>query len=99
MGERFGGLVDLCAFALVVTGAVITFDRLGTPRLPLAYPATLGLKVALAVWMFALARGLRRRRRASGTTAGLRVLALGLAVMLLAEVLRSIYESALGPPE
>lgn len=98
MALRFRGLVDVCAFALVITGAVITFDRLSRPGLGVAYVVVLGLKIALAVWMFALARDLALRRRASsrprGIAAGNLVLTLGVLIFLLAEVLRLLYEGS-----
>lgn len=98
--RRFRDVVQLCTLALIATGAVLTFDRLQLQPGP-AYVVTLGVKVALAVWMFILAvdlanRGRRRlieRRagapRSRGAPSWL-VLALGMAVLLLSDVLKVI---------
>jgi hypothetical protein len=71
-----------------------------------AYGIVLGLKVGLALWMFAIAQQLKRRGR-SGPSRGrlgrLRwelgsprlLLWLGAVVVLLAAVLKALYEAAL----
>jgi len=100
--RRFRDLVQLSIVTLVATGAVITFDRLELQPGP-SYAVTLGIKVALAIWMFVLAQDLasrgRRRiiERRLGAEAPQRrgapswlVLALGVAVLLLSDVLKVI---------
>ena len=101
--RRFRDLVQLCIVALLVTGALITFDRLQLGPGP-GYAITLGIKVALAIWMFVLAQDLanrgRRRlieRRLGAAAAGPRrgvpswlILALGTAVLILSDVLKTI---------
>ncbi len=70
------------------------------------YGIVLAVKVALALWMFAIAQGLGRRRRvaaASGRWATLgqtlaspvALLWLGALVMLLAAILKTLYETQL----
>jgi len=59
--ERFGGLVKLAMWTLVVTGAVLFFSRISEPTATARYAAVLALKVALSAWMFFIA--IRRRRR------------------------------------
>ena len=54
-------LVDVCFFVLVVTGISLTFDRLSQGVTGATYAIVLGVKVALSIWMFVLARGHRRR--------------------------------------
>ena len=100
--RRFRDLVQLSIVSLLVTGALITFDRLQLQPGP-AYAITLGVKVALAIWMFVLAQDLARRgrrraieRRLGATPAPSRgapswlILALGAAVLLLSDVLKVI---------
>ena len=59
--SEFHALVDTCIFVLLATGIILTFDRLTSDVTEVPYVATLGLKIALSVWMFVLARGRRRR--------------------------------------
>jgi uncharacterized membrane protein len=101
--RRFRDLVQLCIVTLLATGAVITFDRLQLEPGP-GYVITLGVKVALAIWMFLLAQDLanrgRRRlieRRLGSASAPPRrgapswlILALGMIVLLLSDVLKTI---------
>ena len=58
---EFRALVDTCIFVLLATGIILTFDRLTADVVDMPYVATLSLKIALSVWMFALAQGRRRR--------------------------------------
>ena len=111
---EFRTLVDLCFFLIVITGISLTFDRLGSGAAGVPYVAVLGIKSALSVWMFILAR--RRRARTalmeryrdqpappSGKLAKtLRaisgynlVIILGLVIILLADLLNALFESAL----
>ena len=59
--SEFRTLVDTSIFVLLATGIILTFNRLTPGVVGVPYVATLGLKIALAVWMFVLARGRRRR--------------------------------------
>jgi putative copper export protein len=97
VGAGFREVVNLAIASLVVSGAVLTFDRLSR-NAGLAYAAVLALKVALAIAMFALAweLGWAGRRGARGrrwpiSPAGL-LLVLGLVVFLLALVLRGLVQ-------
>lgn len=104
-GEAFGRWVNAAVVIFIVSGVILTFDRLASRGATVAYGVTLGLKVALAVWMFGLAGGLGRRRGRvpTGRLAGLRqalgsplaLLWLGAIVVLLAAVLKTLYENAL----
>ena len=64
---QFRGLVDSCIAVLLVTGAVMLFDRLTDATTGTAYVVTVAVKIGLALWMFAMARGRWRRRRSSAT--------------------------------
>ena len=63
VGREFRSLVGLCIAVLVLTGAILTFDRLTSPATDTAYVATLAVKVSLAVIMFIMAHRARRARR------------------------------------
>ena len=61
VANDFRVLVDTSIFVLLATGVILTFNRLTPGVVGVPYATTLGLKIALAVWMFVLARGRRRR--------------------------------------
>jgi hypothetical protein len=70
-GKRsFSWLVGLCAWVLVLSGAVLTFDRLTGARASALYVLLLGVKVALALALFLLAGTLVPGRIARARTAG-----------------------------
>ena len=58
---EFRVLVDVCFFILVVTGISLTFDRLSEGITGPTYAIVLGVKVALSIWMFLMARSHRKR--------------------------------------
>lgn len=61
LGVEFRTIVVTSIVVLVATGVILAFDRLTEVEPP--YAATLGVKVVLSVWMFALARDRRRHAR------------------------------------
>jgi len=83
----------------VVSGALLSVERLGSAALPPAYFAILIVKVALGIWMFALARQIGAPPAQSGgglwSRAEYRVLALGVAIYGLAIAMRTIYEDVI----
>ena len=117
VAREFRSLVGLCIAVLVLTGAIMTFDRLTSPATDAAYVATLAVKVSLAVVMFILAHRARRARRATrpspepadggmlavrvarrvsgALSGGVLILVLGVTVLLLADLLTTLYESNL----
>jgi len=83
--------------AFLTTGAVLTFDRLSRAGADGAYVGVLALKVALSVAMFQIAF---RSRAAGGAerTVALRWLAiLGVLILLLAALLKTLFERTLVP--
>ena len=72
----FRALVDTSILVLLVTGVILTTNRLSAGVVGVPYVAVLGIKIALSLWMFVLARGRRRRlallntRPEAGGTAG-----------------------------
>ena len=63
--SQFRGLVDSCIAVLLVTGAVMLFDRLTDATTGTTYVVVVAVKIGLALWMFAMAQNRWRRRRAS----------------------------------
>ena len=59
--DEFRALVDTTIFVLLATGMILTFNRLTPGVIGVQYAAVLGLKIALSIWMFVLARDRRRR--------------------------------------
>ena len=58
---EFRALVDTSIFVILITGIVLTFNRLTAGVVGPAYFMVLSAKIAFSVWMFILARGRRRR--------------------------------------
>lgn len=82
----------------VLSGALLSVERLGSAALPPAYFAILIVKVALGIWMFALARQIGTPPRdGSGmwSRSEYRVLVLGVVIYALAIALRTIYEDVI----
>jgi len=105
-GAEFARWLKGATVVFIVTGAILTFDRLASRGATVEYGVVLAVKVALALWMFAIAQGLGRRRRVAvsngrwatvGRTVGspVTLLWLGALVMLLAAILKTLYETQL----
>ena len=111
---EFGTLVDTCIFVILATGVILTFNRLTDGVAGPSYGLVLGVKIALSVWMFILARGRRRRaalldmrrqnpdppsgrlRKILSALSGYNTIAiLGVIVLLLADLLNTLYEIAI----
>ncbi|MYC07300.1 MAG: hypothetical protein F4X57_09040 [Chloroflexi bacterium] len=112
--SEFRALVETCVYVLIATGVILTLHRLTPGVVGLPYVVTLGVKIALSVWMFALAWSRRKRtsiteafrEEAPPPTTRLRktlravsgyntIVILGLAVFLLSDILKTLYELAL----
>ena len=63
--NQFRGLVDTCIAVLLVTGTILLFDRISSPTTPTAYLITVSIKIALSLWMFAIARRRWQQRRSA----------------------------------
>ena len=88
-------IVQTSLIVFLVSGAILTFERLSRGAAGSLYVGLLGLKILLAIAMFQVAF---RYRRASGArrVTGLRwVGGIGLAILALASVLKWVYERAL----
>lgn len=106
VGRDFARIVNGAIAAFVVSGVLLTFDRLSGRGATPAYGMVLALKVALALWMFAIAQRLQRRgvpARERGRWAAFwwrassprMLLWLGALVVLLAAILKTLYELGL----
>lgn len=106
VGGVYRELVDASIIALIVSGLVLMFSRLTGNDAGPVYFIVLGVKLALAAWMFYAVWQLRRTgwqpepgrgvmKRLSWLLGYNAVMALGVVVFLLAEVLRQLYEAAI----
>lgn len=88
-------IVQTSLIVFLISGALLTFERLSRGAAGAAYVTLLVVKVALAVVMFQIGfrfRGARGERRIRG----LRLLAgLGVAIIVLAGLLKWVFERAL----
>lgn len=93
--ETFGAGVAV----FVLTGMVLAFQRLASAPVPPAYAAVLAVKIALGVWMFALARrmGTIGPDNTRGVPMEWQLAGIGIAIYALAIALRSIYEDSIRP--
>src|SRR4051812_41374195 len=98
---RFDGamreIVQTALMVFLVSGAILTVERLSHGAAGAPYVILLGVKIVLAVVMFQV--GFRfRGARGSRRVRGLQLMAgLGMAIVFLATVLKWLYEQALLP--
>ena len=88
-------IVQTALIVFLVSGAILTFERLSRGAADTPYVTLLGVKIVLSVAMFQVGfrfRGARGPRRVRGLQI---MAALGLAIVLLATLLKSLYERAL----
>jgi uncharacterized membrane protein len=107
VSTRFRDVVEVSAVVLVVSGVILSAQRLSSGAADGRYAAVLALKVSLGLAMCALAWELRwpgrsrrpaaaGRRRLDRAALSRLTLVLGIMVILLAVVLRRLYEAGLG---
>ena len=111
-GQEFRQMVDVAIWVLLVSGAIISVDRLASEHSTPTYGVVLALKIAFALWMFYLIWFRRRgsstmppeeatrnpglaRRISSALTPTNLILALGILVLLLAELLDQLFEQSI----
>ena len=100
-------LVDISVIAIIITGLILMFDRLTGNEASPAWFIVLGLKLALAVWMFYLVWRFRQSdfnptTQPTGLGGKLSWLIgynamvfLGVIIFLLASVLRTLFENSI----
>ena len=101
----FKRVVNYCIGILLLSGAYLTFDRLAQTTLGLLYLVVLGLKIVVAISMFALAlylgqshvRRLAKRSTHLSKVAPQLLLALGILVFILGAFLNHLFEMAIMP--
>jgi uncharacterized membrane protein len=101
----FRRVVSICIGVLLLSGAFLTFDRLTQTTLGWPYLLVLGIKIAVALAMFALAaymaqsniRRLAKRSTRLSQAAPQLLLALGIFVFLLGALLNGLFEASLAP--
>jgi hypothetical protein len=87
-------LVDLTLLVFLLTGALLTFERLSAGAASTAYVLLLGLKLLLSALVYRWAFQLRRAG-AWQAGPGRKLVGAGLIVLLLAAILKTIYEGGL----
>jgi len=106
IGGVYRELVDASVIALIVSGLVLMFNRLTGDNAGPAYFIVLGVKLAMAAWMFYAVWQLRRTgwqpvpgkrvlKRISWLLGYNAVMVFGVVIFLLAGVLRQLYEAAI----
>jgi hypothetical protein len=95
--QRFKEITELSLLVLLATGAVLTFDRLSHGAGGL-YAAILALKVACAAVTYQFAFRWRRVGLPMSGLDGRILVIFGAATVLLAAVLKGVYESGVSSP-
>ena len=107
--DEFRGLVTTAIAVLLLTGAILSVARLTGGAASVPYAAVLGLKIALALYMFYVLRFVRRgdysdpqnehggliQRFVHRLTSPTALLIIGIAVIGLSDVLDALIEDAL----
>ncbi len=109
IASNFRGLVSFAMAVLLITGTILTFERLTSGFIGFGYVAVLCTKITIAGCMFYSVRFLRskppkkndpvyrpaKKRLVSLATGNSAVVIMGLVVFLLADVLSAIFERGL----
>ncbi|MYA59038.1 MAG: hypothetical protein F4X40_00565 [Chloroflexi bacterium] len=96
-------IIDIAVVTLIVSGIILMFSRIQGNEATVSWAIVLGIKIALALWMFYIVWRRRRMTAQESVDEGIAskllgynaVLALGLIVFLLANVLRELVEASL----
>lgn len=99
-------LVDIAVIAIVISGVILSFDRLTSPDADAVYASLLAIKVALALVMFYVVWVLRKAGPGAPPTGRWMsklswllgynsIVALGLIVYFLADVLAAVFQAGL----
>ena len=107
--DEFRGLVTTAIAVLLLTGAILSVARLTSDAATIPYAVVLGVKIALAMYMFYVVRIVRRddyaeqqgaaggwlRRAARRLSSPMALLLIGIVVIGLSDVLDALIENAL----
>jgi len=109
IGRDFRTLVTMAMGILLVTGSIMTFERLASGLIGAPYLIVLAMKIVLAIYMFYLVRFVKLQTRRnpaqprsakhklwiSALFSGTTMVILGIIVFLLADILSTIFEVGL----
>ncbi len=107
MGPVYRELVDIAVIAIIVSGLILMFDRLTGNDASPAWFIVLGVKLALALWMFYLVWHFRQSdfiptERPAGVSGRLSWLVgynamvfVGVIIFLLASLMRALFEATI----
>lgn len=107
LGSVYRELVDISVIVIIITGLVLMFDRLTGNDATAAWFIVLGVKLALAIWMFYLVWHFRqsdfdpteqpqtRSDRLSWLIGYNAMVMFGVIVFLLASILRVLFENSI----
>ncbi|MBT3555077.1 MAG: hypothetical protein HOE50_10195 [Chloroflexi bacterium] len=107
LGSVYRELVDISVIAIIITGLILMFDRLTGNDATAAWFIVLGVKLALAIWMFYLVWHFRQSdfdpiEQPKGFAARLSWLIgynamvfFGVIVFFLASILRVLFENSI----
>ena len=95
--------IDIAVVTLIVTGLILMFSRIQGNEATVQWAIVLGVKITLALWMFYIIWHRRRMPPETANTQGIAskflgynaVLAIGLIVFLLANILQELVETSL----
>ena len=107
--DEFRGLVATAIAVLLVSGVILSVARLTGEGATVPYAIVLGVKIALALFMFYVVRIVRRgdydapreaaagslRRAARAATSPMALLVIGVVIIGLSDVLDGLFENAL----
>ena len=93
-------IIDFAVVTLIVSGLILMFSRIQGNEATVSWAIVLGIKIALALWMFYIVWRRRRMSPQETVNEGIAskllgynaILVLGLVVFLLANVLRELVE-------
>lgn len=92
--SRFKEVTEVTLLVFLATGAVLSFDRLSRGA-GTTYALLLGLKVIVSLLAYQFAVGWRRSGLSLGSPDGKRAAACGAAAVLLAAILKGVFENGL----
>jgi uncharacterized membrane protein len=107
ISSMYRELIDIAVVAILISGIILSFDRLTSPDADVVYASVLAVKIAIALVMF-YAVWVMRKAGPSTTTTRNRwlgriswllgynaIVALGLVVYFLADVLAGVFQANL----
>ena len=96
-------IIDIAVVTLIVSGLILMFSRIQGNEATVQWAIVLGIKIALAIWMFYIVWRRRRMSAENATSHGIAskllgynaLLGIGLVIFLLANILTELVEASL----